>query len=58
MAILRIRTWGDPILKKRAQEIDEITDEIRRLSEDMFETMRAGGAGLPGSRGRSRNPSG
>ena len=46
MATLRIRTWGDPILKTRAREIDKITDEIRRLSQDMFETMRAEGDGV------------
>jgi len=46
MALLRIRTWGDPILKKRAQEIDKVTDEIRQLSRDMFETMQAEGDGV------------
>jgi peptide deformylase len=46
MALLRIRTWGDPVLKTRAREIDNITDEIRRLSQDMFETMQAEGDGV------------
>ncbi len=47
MAILRIRTWGDPILKTRAQEISEVTPELRQLAEDMFETMGAeAGVGL------------
>lgn len=46
MAILRIRTWGDPILKTRAREIKNINEEIRELSRDMFETMRAEGDGV------------
>jgi peptide deformylase len=46
MATMRIRTWGDPILKTRAREIDEVTDEIRKLAQDMFETMQAEGDGV------------
>jgi peptide deformylase len=39
MAKLRIRTWGDPILKTRALPIAEITPEIRQLAADMLETL-------------------
>jgi peptide deformylase len=47
MAKLRIRTWGDPILKQRTQPITTITDEIRQLVKDMFETLQAeNGVGL------------
>lgn len=47
MALLRIRQFGDPVLRERAREIEEITDAHRRLIEDMFETMRdAPGVGL------------
>ncbi len=47
MAVLPIRIWGDPILKKRAVSIDRITHAERRLIEDMIETMEAAdGAGL------------
>jgi len=47
MAILPIRIWGDPILKKRATAVSRITRAERELIEDMKETMAAAdGAGL------------
>jgi peptide deformylase len=47
MSMLHIRTWGDPVLKTRAREVTEVTDEIRQLARDMFETMQAeNGVGL------------
>ena len=47
MSILDIRVLGDPILRKATVPISEITDDTRRLIEDMFETMYlAGGIGL------------
>jgi peptide deformylase len=41
MAVLGIRTFGDPGLRQRAGEVDKITDVHRRLVDDMLETMRA-----------------
>lgn len=47
MSILDIRVYGDPILRRPTQPIAEITDEIRTLIDDMFETMHAAdGVGL------------
>jgi len=47
MAIFPIRTFGDPVLRTRAAEIEEIDDAIRRLADDMIETMYdAPGVGL------------
>ncbi|OCG75794.1 peptide deformylase [Microbacterium sediminis] len=47
MAILPIRIWGDTVLHAVAAPVDEITDEIRPLVADMFETMDAApGVGL------------
>ena len=47
MAILPIRIWGDPILKKRAVAVARITSEERKLIADMIDTMEAAdGAGL------------
>lgn len=47
VAILRIRTFGDPVLRQRAREVDKITDLHRKLIADMFDTMRdAPGVGL------------
>lgn len=47
MALLRIRQFGDPVLRERAQEIEEVTDVHHRLISDMIETMReAPGVGL------------
>lgn len=49
MAVLKIRQFGDPVLRQRAQEVAAITDVHRRLIEDMIETMRAApGVGLAG----------
>ncbi len=47
MALLRIRTFGDPVLRQRAREVEEVTDIHRRLIADMIDTMRdAPGVGL------------
>jgi peptide deformylase len=34
-----VRLLGDPILRQRATEVADITDELRTLVEDMFLTM-------------------
>ncbi|MCC5831990.1 MAG: peptide deformylase [Chlamydiales bacterium] len=45
--ILQLRYYGDPVLRKKAQPVEEITDEIRQLCRDMIETMLAvNGIGL------------
>lgn len=47
MAIREIRLEEDPILRKRSKKIDEITERIQILLEDMVETMDyADGVGL------------
>ena len=47
MSILDIRVLGDPILRQATTPVTKITDEIRDLIEDMFDTMRhARGIGL------------
>jgi peptide deformylase len=47
MAVRIIRKDSDPVLRKKAKEIKEITPAILRLLEDMAETMdAANGVGL------------
>ena len=47
MSILRIHVLGSPVLRKVTTEIETVTDEHRRLIDDMFETMYAAhGIGL------------
>ena len=47
MALRKIVTEGDPILRKRAREVEEVNDRIRGIFDDMVETMRdADGCGL------------
>jgi peptide deformylase len=47
VAVLPIRIMGDPVLHAPAAEVSEITDEIRTLVTDMYETMDvAPGVGL------------
>ena len=50
MATLPIRRFGDPVLRERAREVEEVTDLHRQLAKDMLETMRlAPGVGLAGN---------
>ena len=47
MSVLQLRYLGDPILKKKAQSVPEVDEEIRQLAHDMIETMYFNrGAGL------------
>jgi peptide deformylase len=47
MAILRIRTLGDPVLREKARPVERFDGRLRRLVDDMFETMYAApGVGL------------
>ena len=47
MALRKIIHDGDPLLRKRSREVKEVTDHIRGLVDDMWETMYdAGGVGL------------
>jgi peptide deformylase len=47
MSLLDIRVFGDPILRRETELVETITDEHRKLIEDMFETMHAAeGIGL------------
>ena len=46
MAVLPIRKFGDPVLRERAQVVEEVTEVHRRLAADMLETMRATGKGV------------
>lgn len=47
MALLPITVLGSPILRQETVPVTEITDELRALANDMFDTMRAAaGVGL------------
>lgn len=47
MSLLPIHLLGSPVLRERAREVAEITDETRAFVEDLFATMRADkGVGL------------
>ena len=39
MAVLKVRKYGDPVLRRRAAEITEVTPELRKTIADMVETM-------------------
>lgn len=44
---LPIAYYGDPVLRKKCERINEINDDIRQLVDDMVETMHANdGMGL------------
>ncbi len=47
MALLKVHTYPDPILRKKCSPVEEITDDIRVLLSDMADTMyNAPGIGL------------
>jgi peptide deformylase len=47
MTTFPIRQYGDPVLRQRTREIEEIDASIAKLAEDMIETMHAApGVGL------------
>ena len=47
MALRTIVTEGDPILRKKCRPVDEVTDRIRMILDDLLDTMRdADGVGL------------
>lgn len=49
MAILPIRVFPDPILRRKARPIKRVDDVVRKLAADMIETMQnARGVGLAG----------
>jgi peptide deformylase len=50
MALARIRQYGDPVLRMRANEVEVFDDELRRLAERMTALMRdAQGVGIAGN---------
>ncbi|HJS25713.1 MAG TPA: peptide deformylase [Actinomycetota bacterium] len=50
MTVLPIRTLGDPVLRERAARVETFDDTLRRLADDMVETMHAApGVGLAGN---------
>ena len=47
MALLKIRLFGDPVLRERAAEVTEFDPSLARFGQDLLETMReAHGVGL------------
>jgi peptide deformylase len=47
VTVMRIRTLGDPILRETATPVEVFDDALRRLTDDMLETMYAApGVGL------------
>lgn len=47
--MIKIYKLGEEVLREKAEPVAEVTDEIRKLTEDMFEAMiAADGAGLAG----------
>ncbi len=47
MSLLPIRTFGDPVLRDPARPVESFDDALRRLADDMIETMHeAPGIGL------------
>ncbi len=39
MAVLTVRKYGDPVLRRRAVPVENVTPEIRRLIADLTDTM-------------------
>jgi peptide deformylase len=39
MAVLHVRKYGDPALRRRAEPVREVTPDVRAIVRDMIETM-------------------
>jgi peptide deformylase len=47
VSLLQLHLLGSPVLRQRGAEVGQVNDEVRRLVDDMFETMDAAkGVGL------------
>ena len=47
MALLDIKKFGDPVLRKRCEPVEKVTKEIKKLIVDMVQTMeKNNGVGL------------
>jgi peptide deformylase len=50
LALLPIRIFGDPVLRAHAAEVTDFDDALRRLADDMHETLHAAqGAAIAGN---------
>jgi peptide deformylase len=39
MAVLSVRKYGDPVLRRRAKAVEAVTPDIKRMIADMVDTM-------------------
>jgi peptide deformylase len=39
MAVLSVRKYGDPVLRRRAKPVEAVTPDIKRMIADMVDTM-------------------
>ncbi len=39
MAVLKVRLHGDPVLRKKCQEVEEVNKKIKKLLNDLADTM-------------------
>lgn len=47
MSLLKIKIYGNPVLRRMSEEVESIDDDIRKFVDDMFDTMYAAdGVGL------------
>lgn len=47
MAILEIKYYGDPVLRKKAEKVTDFNENLKKIASDMLETMYANnGVGL------------
>jgi len=37
--VLKVRRYGDPVLRRRATAVETVTPDMRRLADDMIDTM-------------------
>lgn len=39
MALLKVRTLGDPVLRSKANKVEEVNEKTNKLIDNLFETM-------------------
>jgi peptide deformylase len=46
VSVRRIRVYGDPVLREKAREVEEIDEAVRAVAQDLLDTLREGEDGV------------
>jgi peptide deformylase len=46
VAVRRIRVYGDPVLREKARDVEEVDESARGVAQDLLDTLREGEDGI------------